>query len=52
LAATSDGTLAAANAGAGILECLGGVLLLLAVFTRRVAFILSGEMATAYFISD
>ena len=35
---------------AGILELVGGVLLLLGVFTRPVAFVLSGEMAFAYFI--
>ncbi len=33
---------------AGILECVGGLLLLLGVFTRPVAFVLSGQMATAY----
>ena len=33
----------------GILEVVGGVLLLLGLFTRPVAFILSGEMAVAYF---
>lgn len=36
---------------AGILEFFGGVLLLLGLFTRPVAFILSGEMAAAYFIA-
>jgi putative oxidoreductase len=35
---------------AGILETVGGPLLLLGLFTRPVAFILSGEMAFAYFI--
>ncbi|HQT96140.1 MAG TPA: DoxX family protein [Thermoanaerobaculaceae bacterium] len=34
---------------AGILEVVGGGLLLLGLFTRPVAFILSGEMAVAYF---
>jgi len=34
---------------AGTLEVFGGVLLLLGLFTRPVAFILSGEMAVAYF---
>ena len=35
---------------AGILEIVGGLLLLLGLFTRPVAFILSGMMAVAYFI--
>jgi len=35
---------------AGILEVVGGALLLIGLFTRPVAFILSGEMAVAYFI--
>lgn len=34
----------------GLLELLGGGLLLLGVFTRPVAFVLSGEMAVAYFL--
>jgi putative oxidoreductase len=33
----------------GILEVVGGVLLVLGLFTRPVAFILAGEMAVAYF---
>ena len=35
---------------AGMLETFGGLLILLGWFTRPVAFILSGEMAFAYFI--
>lgn len=35
---------------AGILETFGGLLLLVGLFTRPVAFVLSGEMAVAYFI--
>ncbi|KPU54053.1 TQO small subunit DoxD family protein [Pseudomonas fluorescens] len=35
---------------AGVLEAVGGLLLVLGLFTRLVAFILSGEMAFAYFI--
>lgn len=34
---------------AGVLEFFGGLLILLGLFTRPVAFILSGEMAVAYF---
>jgi putative oxidoreductase len=34
---------------AGLIESLGGLLLLLGLFTRPVAFIVSGEMAVAYF---
>jgi putative oxidoreductase len=36
---------------AGILEVVGSVLLLIGLFTRPVAFILSGQMAVAYFIA-
>ena len=36
---------------AGVLEFSGGILLLLGLYTRPVAFILSGEMAVAYFIA-
>ena len=35
---------------AGWLELVGGLLLVLGLFSRPVAFILSGEMAVAYFI--
>src|SRR3954464_11135530 len=35
---------------AGALEMVGGAFLLLGLFTRPVAFILSGEMAVAYFM--
>ncbi len=34
---------------AGMLEIVGSLLILLGLFTRPVAFILSGEMAVAYF---
>jgi putative oxidoreductase len=34
---------------AGVLECFGGILLILGLFTVPVAFLLSGEMAVAYF---
>ena len=36
---------------AGVLEVVGGTLLILGLFTRPVAFVLSGEMAFAYFIA-
>jgi putative oxidoreductase len=35
---------------AGVLEIAGSVLILLGLFTRPVAFLLSGEMAVAYFL--
>ena len=36
---------------AGVIEVVGGILLLIGLFTRPAAFILSGEMAFAYFIA-
>jgi putative oxidoreductase len=36
---------------AGALEVVGGALLTVGLFTRAIAFILSGEMAFAYFLS-
>jgi putative oxidoreductase len=36
---------------AGVMECFGGLLILLGLFTRPVAFLLCGEMAVAYFRS-
>lgn len=36
---------------AGVLEVFGGLLILLGLFTRPVAFLLSGEMAFAYFMA-
>lgn len=35
---------------AGVLELFGGLLILLGLFTRPVAFIVSGQMAVAYFM--
>lgn len=36
---------------AGGLELVGGLMILLGLFTRPVAFVLSGEMAVAYFVA-
>jgi putative oxidoreductase len=36
---------------AGVLELVGGTLVLIGLFTRPAAFILSGEMAVAYFMA-
>ncbi len=36
---------------AGVLETFGGALLFVGLFTRPVAFLLSGQMAVAYFLS-
>ena len=36
---------------AGILEIVGGILLILGLFTRPAAFVLSGQMAVAYFMA-
>ncbi len=48
--AFKDVTLFSLYGLAGTLELVGGVLIILGLFTRPVAFILSGEMAFAYFI--
>ena len=34
---------------AGVIETIGGILIVVGLFTRAVAFVLSGEMAVAYF---
>ena len=36
---------------AGILEIVGGIMLILGMFTRPTAFVLSGQMAAAYFMA-
>lgn len=46
-----DGSLPPLMLVAGILEFGGGLLFLLGLFTRPVAFILSGMMAVAYFMA-
>lgn len=50
-AAMFDGVTLMSTMGlAGVLELVGGVLLILGLCTRIVAFLLSGEMAIAYFM--
>ena len=46
-----DHDFASMHGVAGLLEFPGGLLLMLGLFTRPTAFILSGEMAVAYFRS-
>jgi len=48
---SSPTTLASLSGVAGVFELVGGFLLLLGLFTRPVAFVLSGLMAFAYFIA-
>ena len=48
---SAPATLMSLSGAAGILELLGGALLLFGLFTRPVAFLLSGTMAFAYFIA-
>ena len=36
---------------AGVIETIGGILLFLGLFTRPVAFVVSGQMAAAYFMA-
>ncbi|MBV8838306.1 MAG: DoxX family protein [Alphaproteobacteria bacterium] len=43
--------LATMSGAGGVIELVGGALLVLGLFTRPVAFILSGEMAVAYWSS-
>lgn len=46
-----DGPLPPLMLTAGILEVVGGILLLIGLFSRPVAFVLSGLMAAAYFMA-
>ena len=50
-AAAGGGGLSGLMLVAGILEALGGLLIVLGFLTRPVAFILCGEMAVAYFMA-
>jgi putative oxidoreductase len=47
----ADTPIASLDGIAGLLQLPGGCLILLGLFTRPVAFLLSGEMAVAYFIA-
>ena len=47
----ADHNFSALHAWAGPIETIGGVLLILGLFTRTTGFILCGEMAIAYFTS-
>src|ERR1051325_10360670 len=49
--ARPEPTLWAVRGVGGILETFGGPLIALGLFTRPIAFVLSGEMAVAYFRS-
>ncbi len=51
VAAFDNLSLASLAGAAGVLELVGGALLLVGLFARPVAFILSGQMAVAYFIA-
>ncbi|HAU74680.1 MAG TPA: DoxX family protein [Agrobacterium sp.] len=50
-ASQMEGSLPTMLLVAAILEFVGGILVLVGLFTRPVAFILSGQMAVAYFIA-
>ena len=50
LGGTQVEALMSQRGAAGILEFAGGILLVLGLFTRPVAFLLSGQMAVAYFM--
>ncbi|MEJ8309057.1 DoxX family protein [Agrobacterium larrymoorei] len=46
-----EGSLPPLLLAAALLELVGGILILIGLFTRPVAFILSGQMAFAYFMA-
>ncbi|KQZ95442.1 DoxX family protein [Rhizobium sp. Root564] len=48
---TMEGSLPPLLLAAALLELVGGILILVGLFTRPVAFILSGQMAFAYFMA-
>ena len=50
-ASQMDGSLPTMLLVAALLEAVGGLLVLVGLFTRPVAFILSGQMAVAYFMA-
>jgi putative oxidoreductase len=50
-AAQMEGSLPPLLLFAALLEVVGGILILIGLFTRPVAFILSGQMAVAYFMA-
>jgi len=50
-AAMGEGALPPLMLIAALLEVIGGALLVIGLFTRPVAFILSGQMAVAYFMA-
>ena len=50
-ASQMDGSLPTMLLVAALLELVGGIVVLIGLFTRPVAFILSGQMAVAYFMA-
>jgi putative oxidoreductase len=51
VAATANVQVLSLIGAAGLIELIGGALLILGLLTRPVAFIISGEMAFAYFMA-
>lgn len=50
-ASQMQGSLSTLMLVAALLEVVGGILVLIGLFTRPVAFVLSGQMAVAYFMA-